>query len=151
MKLYIAVLVLILSLMSCDSSKKKKSISKAKISGEKNIQQHPELIKSIAQGKEIYNDFCVSCHLPNGKGVPKTYPPLANSDYLIDNREESIKAIKYGQSGAITVNGQIYNGTMAPLGLENQEIADVMNYITNSWGNSNNTLITEQEVSKIQD
>ena len=39
---------------------------------------------------------------------------------------------------------------MAPLGLENDEIADVMNYITNSWGNSNATLITEQEVSEIE-
>ena len=39
---------------------------------------------------------------------------------------------------------------MTSLGLDNNEIADVMNYITNSWGNINSTLITEQEVSKIE-
>jgi hypothetical protein len=39
---------------------------------------------------------------------------------------------------------------MSPLGLEDDEIADVMNYITNSWGNANDKLITESEVSKIE-
>nr|WP_299336903.1 cytochrome c [uncultured Psychroserpens sp.] len=104
----------------------------------------------MERGKIIYTDFCVTCHLPNGKGVPKAFPPLAKSDYLMNNREESIKSIKYGQSGEITVNGEIYNNVMAPLGLEDDEIADVMNYITNSWGNSNDKLITEEEVSKIE-
>jgi mono/diheme cytochrome c family protein len=78
------------------------------------------------------------------------FPPLANSDYLVKNRIESIKAIKYGQSGEIIVNGETYNNIMPSLGLENDEIADVMNYITNSWGNSNDKLITEDEVSEIE-
>ena len=72
------------------------------------------------------------------------------SDYLMNKRHASIKAIKYGQSGKITVNGKHYNNVMASLGLEDAEIAHVMNYITNSWGNSNNKLITEEEVSKIE-
>jgi mono/diheme cytochrome c family protein len=113
-------------------------------------QQNPILKKSMARGNMIYTDFCISCHLPNGKGVPKVFPPLANSDYLMNNKFESIKAIKYGQSGEIIVNGETYNNVMSPLGLENDEIADVMNYITNSWGNSNEKLITEDEVSKIE-
>nr|WP_298902230.1 cytochrome c [uncultured Psychroserpens sp.] len=104
----------------------------------------------MKRGKEIYSDFCISCHLPNGKGVLKAFPPLAKSDYLMTNREESIKSIKYGQSGEITVNGVKYNGVMTPLGLEDKEVADVMNYITNSWGNTNNKLITEKEVSEIE-
>lgn len=39
---------------------------------------------------------------------------------------------------------------MASQGLTNREIANVMNYITNSWGNKNTTLITEEEVSKVE-
>lgn len=108
------------------------------------------LKSSIERGKEIYTDFCVSCHLPNGKGVERVYPPLANSDYLIKNREASIKGIKFGMQGAITVNGKKYNGIMTPLGLSDDEIADVMNYITNSWGNKNDKIVTEDEVSKIK-
>ena len=105
---------------------------------------------SIERGEEIYTDFCVSCHLPNGKGVEKVYPPLANSDYLLKNREASIKGIKFGMSGEIVVNGKKYNNVMTPLGLSDDEIADVMNYISNSWGNKNDKIVTEAEVSKIK-
>ncbi|MFD0989800.1 c-type cytochrome [Mariniflexile jejuense] len=108
------------------------------------------LKSSIARGQEIYTDFCVSCHLPNGKGVERVYPPLANSDYLKKNREASIKAIKFGLQGSITVNGKKYNSVMTPLGLSDDEIADVMNYISNTWGNKNDKIVTEAEVSKVK-
>lgn len=112
--------------------------------------QNSETERTIQKGKRIYSKFCSSCHLPNGEGVNKVFPPLANSDYLLKNRESSIRAIKYGLNGKLTVNGDDYNGVMAPLGLSDNEIADVMNYITNSWGNSNKSLITVEEVSKVQ-
>ena len=105
---------------------------------------------SIVRGEEIYADFCMTCHLPNGKGVENIYPPLANSDYLIKNREASIKAIKFGLQGSIVVNGKTYNSVMAALGLSDDEVADVMNYINNSWGNKNDKMVTEAEVSKIK-
>lgn len=112
--------------------------------------QTDPLKDSIERGSEIYADFCVTCHLPDGKGVEGTFPPLANSDYLKNNREASIRGIKYGQEGEIIVNGKTYNGYMASLGLDDKEIADVMNYITNSWGNKNDKIVTEEEVSKIK-
>lgn len=112
--------------------------------------QTAELKSSIERGKDIYTDFCVTCHLPNGEGVENVYPPLAQSDYLKDNREASIKGVKYGQKGEIVVNGKTYNSFMAPMGLSDDEVADVMNYITNSWGNQEDKIITEEEVSKIK-
>lgn len=108
------------------------------------------LKESIERGNEIYTDFCISCHLPNGEGVESVFPPLAKSDYLIKNREGSIRGIKYGQEGEIVVNGKTYNGMMAALGLSDDEVADVMNYITNSWGNKNDKIVTEEEVSKVK-
>lgn len=105
---------------------------------------------SINRGELVYQDFCVSCHLPNGEGVKNIYPPLAKSDYLIKNRKASIYGIKYGQNGAIVVNGKTYNNSMPPMGLSDDEIADVMNYITNSWGNKNEEMITETEVNSIK-
>jgi len=114
------------------------------------LSQNNQLEESIERGSEIYQDFCVSCHLPNGMGVRKIYPPLANSDYLAKNREASIKGIKFGMTGEITVNDNKYNNTMAPMGLSEDEIADVMNYINNSWGNKNDKMVTEEEVSKIK-
>lgn len=108
------------------------------------------LKESIERGNEIYTDFCISCHLPNGEGVESVFPPLAKSDYLIKNREGSIRGIKYGQEGEIVVNGKTYNGMMAALGLSDDEVADVMNYIANSWGNKNDKIVTEEEVSKVK-
>ncbi|WP_204345041.1 c-type cytochrome [Psychroserpens algicola] len=151
MKLKVITIITVALFVSCNSSEKKQDISKVDETIASKTQQDPDLTESMKRGKVIYTDFCVSCHMPNGKGVPKAFPPLAKSDYLMNNRIESIKSIKYGQSGEITVNGITYNGTMTPLGLEDSEIADVMNYITNSWGNSNSNLITAKEVSKIEE
>jgi mono/diheme cytochrome c family protein len=134
-KIMYPLLILLISLLSCDDS---------------NNKQNPELKKSIERGAIVYEDFCMQCHLPDGKGVPKAFPPLDNSDYLKNKRSASIKAIKFGLSGKIIVNGETYNAAMAPQGLSNEEVADVMNYITNSWSNKNSKMITVEEVSKIQ-
>lgn len=111
--------------------------------------QNEKLTESIKRGSAIYADFCISCHLPSGEGVKHVYPPLANSDYLKNNRTESIRGVKFGQQGKITVNGKVYDNYMPPMGLEDDEIADVMNYINHSWGNNYGEIITPQEVTKV--
>ncbi|MFT4830801.1 MAG: mono/diheme cytochrome c family protein [Psychroserpens sp.] len=111
--------------------------------------QDNKLKESMERGSEIYADFCVTCHLTKGEGVPYTFPPLAKSDYLMNNRKESIRGIKYGQRGELVVNGKTYSNTMMPMGLTDDEVADVMNYITNSWGNKNDKMVTEEEVATI--
>jgi len=105
--------------------------------------------ESIAAGQEIYQDFCVQCHMNSGEGVSGVFPPLKASDYLMNNVEKSVAGIKYGLRGKITVNDEIYDGIMASQGLDNEEIADVMNYILNQWGNSYTEQITTQQVNKI--
>ena len=111
--------------------------------------QDPELEESIQRGSKIYADFCVTCHMEQGEGVVNAFPPLAKSDYWMNNREASIRGVKYGQSGELIVNGIAYNSEMAPLGLEDEEVADVMNYISNSWGNSSEDMVTLEEVEAI--
>lgn len=128
------ILVASILIISCKSSDKK---------------ANPELKSSIAQGEKVYQNFCINCHMANGEGIEGVYPPLANSDYLENNLEASIKGIKNGMKGKITVNGKTYNNVMTPMGLNNQEVADVTNYILNNWGNNSDTLITSKEVSKI--
>ena len=115
-----------------------------------NPKQTSELKESMERGALVYEDFCMNCHMPNGEGVPSSFPPLADSDFLLTKRDESIKAVKYGLSGEITVNGELYNSAMASLGLDNEEVADVMNYILNSWGNNDGKIVTPEEVSKIE-
>jgi mono/diheme cytochrome c family protein len=112
--------------------------------------QDKTLEESVTSGKEIYADFCVTCHLDNGEGVSGVFPPLAQSDYLVQNREASIRSVKYGQSGEIVVNGQTYNSVMMEPGLTDEEVADVMNYILNSWGNTSGEQVTPALVAGIQ-
>lgn len=114
------------------------------------MQQEKPLKQSILDGEEIYQDFCTQCHLDNGKGVENAFPPLAESDYLQNNIEASIRGIKYGLRGEITVNGNTYNGVMVNQGLDEEEVADVMNYILNSWGNKAENQITVAQVLEVQ-
>ena len=114
------------------------------------MQQEKPLKQSILDGEEIYQDFCLQCHLDNGKGVENAFPPLAKSDYLQNNIEASIRGIKYGLRGEITVNGNTYNGVMVNQGLDEEEVADVMNYIQNSWGNKAENRITVAQVLEVQ-
>ena len=114
------------------------------------FQKEKTFKESISDGKLIYEDFCVQCHLNNGEGIEKIYPPLNNSDYLLQNIDKSIYSIKYGLKGEITVNGIKYDGVMISQGLEDTEIADVMNYITNSWDNNLNIQITKKRVSELK-
>ncbi|MBH45827.1 MAG: cytochrome C [Flavobacteriaceae bacterium] len=111
--------------------------------------QNKPLVQSISDGKEIYQDFCIQCHLDTGKGVSGVFPPLAQSDYLLNDIDLSIKGIKYGMSGPITVNGEEYNGVMQNQGLDEVEITDVMNYVINSWGNKSEEVITPERVASI--
>ncbi len=114
------------------------------------IFNNDDLSKSIARGKEVYTDFCVTCHKPDGTGTPKFFPPLAKSDYLTKQREDAIRSVKYGQKGKITVNGVEYNGMMPNPGLTENEVVDVMNYILHSWGNSGSKMVTLEEVKSIK-
>ncbi|WP_299123407.1 cytochrome c [uncultured Winogradskyella sp.] len=148
MKKVLFALLLVFCLSSCGSDKKEE---KAVRYPEKTSlkQTAPELKESINRGELVYNDLCITCHMANGKGAPKAFPPLAGSDYLKENQVASIKGIKNGMSGEIIVNGETYNSVMAPSGLSDEEIADVMNYINNSWGNNYGKMITSQEVTKV--
>ena len=111
--------------------------------------QDTELSKSMARGKDVYNDFCIVCHKPNGEGTEKIFPPLAKSDFLSKYREESIRTVRFGQKGKIKVNGIEYNGNMPLPGLTDEEIVDVMNYVFNSWGNKSEKIVTINEVKSI--
>ncbi|PLK43441.1 cytochrome c [Emticicia sp. TH156] len=98
-------------------------------------------------GKVIYEQNCANCHQKDGKGLQNLYPPLAGSDYL-QNKAQVIRVIKNGLTGAIKVNGKIYNQPMpANSQLQNLDIAEVVTYIYNEWANEKE-ITTVEEVEK---
>ncbi len=101
------------------------------------IAQEGTLSQSMKRGEDVYAANCASCHMPAGEGVEGAFPPLANTAYL-KNQKRAIGIIINGQEGEITVNGKQYSVPMAALPqLTDREIADVLNFVSNSWKNKN--------------
>jgi nitrite reductase (NO-forming) len=100
----------------------------------------------IAAGQALYQGTCSPCHQASGIGVPGAFPPLAESDYLKGLKTDQLIAIVLnGLQGKITVNGKDYNSVMPPLSqLADDEIANILTYVLNTWGNSGGQVTTAQ-------
>ncbi len=82
------------------------------------------------QGKTLYKQYCLSCHMDNGEGLGKLFPPIRNSDYLLQNPAELACLIRHGIEGEIIVNGVEYEGQMGGnLQLTDVEITNRIQYI----------------------
>lgn len=101
----------------------------------------------IDTGKKIYMQACFACHQANGEGVANAFPPLAKADYLNADVNRSIDVLLHGLSGEITVNGKKYNSIMPSQQLKDEEVAAVLTYVYNSWGN-NGSEVTPEMVNK---
>ena len=115
----------------------------------------------IDTGKEIYmkaapgGGMCFTCHQQNGQGLAGQFPPLAGSDWVLGDKERLIKISMYGLMGEIEVNGVKYNNVMAPPGippgsLTDEQIASVLTYIRNDWGNSASA-VSAEEVATVRE
>ncbi len=96
----------------------------------------------MAAGKAIYlrDGSCATCHQPDGKGLPGSgFPPLAASSWVTGSEDRLIKLALKGLYGPIEVNGKKYPGQvpMTPFGgmLKDDEMAAVLTYIRNAFGN----------------
>ena len=99
------------------------------------------------EGEAVYNKTCVACHQAGGEGVVGAFPPLAQSDYLLEDKHRAIYQVIHGSSGAMVVNGETYNTIMPPQELTDQEVMDVINYVLNAWGNKGGE-VTMEDVLK---
>jgi mono/diheme cytochrome c family protein len=96
--------------------------------------QTDPLKESITRGQSVYETTCKACHMINGEGLDGSFPPLANTGRLSD-KARLVKILTNGLNEAIMVNGQEYTMGMEAMNLSDKEMADVLNYIRNSWGN----------------
>lgn len=97
-------------------------------------------------GKKLYMQACFACHQANGEGVANAFPPLAKADFLNADPNRAIDVLLHGLSGEITVNGNKYNSIMPAQQLKDEEVAAVLTYVYNNWGN-NGTEVTPDMVS----
>ncbi len=105
---------------------------------------------SLERGKAVYSRTCIACHQPTGMGLPPVFPPLAGSEWVSKDASIAVRNIVNGMQGPVTVKGVTYNSMMPPVaGLSDKDIADVVNYVNNTWGNNGPT-VTEAEVTAIK-
>lgn len=102
----------------------------------------------IAAGKVLFLGTCSPCHQLEGQGVPNTFPPLARSDYLQSDKSKGVNIVLNGLKGPIKVNGVDYNNVMPPQShLADEDIANILTYVRNSWGNTGDA-VSREEVAK---
>lgn len=104
-----------------------------------------------ANGGEIFTR-CAACHQATGLGMPGAYPPLAGSEWLVNNPEVPIRIVLHGLQGPITVKGASFNNAMTPFGdqLSDAEVAAVITYERSNWGN-NAAAITADQVKAVRE
>ncbi|REG89018.1 copper-containing nitrite reductase [Winogradskyella sediminis] len=100
-------------------------------------------------GKQIYMQTCFACHQAEGQGIPNAFPPLAKSDYLNADVNRAIGVVVNGLSGEITVNGNTYNSVMTKQMISSDDVANVLTYVYNSWGNSKK-VVTKKMVDDVK-
>lgn len=102
-------------------------------------------------GERLYKKHCANCHMDGGEGLAGLIPPLAHSDYLIQNRDHLACIIRYGLKDTIVVNGKMYAEIMAGNdNLSDIHIANITNYILKSWGNNGAVLRFEEVASSLK-
>src|SRR5690606_30572667 len=112
---------------------------------------------AFRKGKEIYDrdGFCSTCHQPNGRGLEASgFPPLKGTKWVLGNEDRLIKLVLNGMHGPIEVLGKKYPGQvpMTPFKgmLNDEEVAAVLTYVRNSFGN-NAPSISAEKVKQVRE
>ena len=101
----------------------------------------------MQRGAALFQQKCQMCHQVSGQGVPPIYPPLAGSDWLAENRSRTIRVLCEGLSGPVMVKGRLFNNAMPAQIMDDRQVADVLSYVGQSWGNKL-AAFTEAEVAE---
>lgn len=101
----------------------------------------------LERGKNLYEQNCLACHQADGSGVPGLNPPLTKTKWVLGDKKQLIAVLLNGMDEEIEIDGEPYHNVMPPLNyLSDQEIADVLTYVRNSFTNKAST-VTAAEVT----
>lgn len=102
-------------------------------------------------GQKLYAQRCQNCHGADGKGLGMLYPPLTDTTFMIKHQDILACIVKFGSSGTMEIHGKKYDGQMPDSkDLTNQDIAYLLTYIGNSFGNEMGWIRTEKVVDDLQ-
>jgi len=101
-------------------------------------------------GKKVYSQVCMSCHMMDGKGIVGMNPTLSKTEWVNGDKKRLINIVLKGQAEPLEIDGEEYVIPMPPQPqLTDQQIADVLTYVRNSFGNKSSA-ITAAEVKAVR-
>ncbi|HEX7692596.1 MAG TPA: cytochrome c [Sediminibacterium sp.] len=112
----------------------------------------PGISKTVMdRGKLVYMQRCLACHQVDGGGVPHLNAPLDGATLVKSNdKSRMVRIVLKGMNERIEIDGEYYSNNMTPLAdLSDQQIADVLTYVRNSWSNKASA-VTAAEVKAIR-
>lgn len=127
------------------------------IASAKNASNEEKIRRQFPRGARIFESVCQTCHGKDGNGIAGLAPPLNKSE-LVADKNKFIPIVLYGLTGPVQVNGKLYkapeiNGDMPGIGQSpeygNEDIADILNFVRNSWNNKGDKITTE-EVNQVK-
>ena len=131
------VVLSLLALCGSPAAAQKKPAAKAKA-----VAVAPRVV--LLPGKAIYAQNCLSCHQADGGGVDSMNPPLAKTTWVLGDKTRLVKVLLNGMQG-VDIDGEPYNNVMASHDfLTDQQIADVLTYVRNSFGNKASAVKTAE-------
>lgn len=114
------------------------------------LQAQEDIKASMERGKKVYESTCLACHQASGTGVPGMNPPLKQTKWVLGDKTTLINIILNGMDEEIEIDGDYFDNVMPPQShLNDKQIADVLTYVRNSFGNKASA-IKEEEVKKLR-
>ncbi len=104
-----------------------------------------------ATGKPVYDTRCAQCHQANGQGIPGSFPPLTQTEWVLGDKGRLVRLLLNGMQGPLEAEGEAYNGIMIlpPPALTNEQIAAVLTYVRQHFGNDAEA-VTPDEVASVR-
>jgi mono/diheme cytochrome c family protein len=106
--------------------------------------------KSMVDGKKVYDTYCLACHQADGGGVPRLNPPLQRTSFVLGDKKRLIEIVLKGMNEEIEIDGEVYDNNMSAHNfLSDQQVADVLTYVRNSFTNKASA-VTPAEVKVVR-
>jgi mono/diheme cytochrome c family protein len=104
----------------------------------------------MAEGAKVYKQYCMACHQADAGGVPHLNPPLIKTPFILGDKKRLIQIVVNGKNDAVEIDGDVYTNPMpAQVLLTDQQIADVLSYVRNNFGNKA-SMVTLSEVKQVK-
>ncbi|WP_372835354.1 cytochrome c oxidase subunit II [Pontibacterium sp.] len=100
------------------------------------------LAELMTKGEEVYNRACAACHQPNGEGIPGAFPALKGSPMMVGDPAAHIDVVLNGKSGTAM---QAFRDQLSAV-----ELAAVITYERNAWGNTTGDLVSPAQINTLK-